>query len=127
MGDNFARKFQIKEGHRVGLIEAPAEVADEIGSRLSRAVVVAPEPEACDVVLLFARSMADLDLALPQAAAAMAPAGTLWIARLKKASRITTDVEEPAVRLRGRAAGLADIMVRSVHPDWSALKFRRQG
>jgi hypothetical protein len=76
-------------------------------------------------VFLFARTLAELDARLPAAIDALSEKGSLWVARYKKASKVDTDVQEPIIRERGRKAGLRDVMVRAVGPDWSALKFAR--
>lgn len=123
---NNASKFQIKPGHRVLLIAEPPEL-ESFFSDLAGTAVMERQGNAtgCDVVFLFARSLADLDATLGKAIGALSDKGELWVARYKKASGIETDVLEPIVRERGRTAGLEDIMVRAVGPNWSALKFRQ--
>jgi hypothetical protein len=126
MARPFSTRFQIKPGHRVLLIAEPPEAAS-LFSELPDGPVLgsAADAKGCDVVFLFARSLAELDATLGSAMNALSDKGELWVARYKKASRVETDVLEPPVRERGRLAGLEDVMVRAVGPNWSALKFRR--
>ena len=127
MAGSFASKFQVKPGHRVLLIGAPPEAAG-LFAELPAGAVLERDIGAtgCDVVFFFARSLAEVDAGLGNAIDAMSDKGELWVARLKKASGIETDAAEPIIRERGRQAGLEDLMVRAVGPDWSALKFRRR-
>jgi hypothetical protein len=125
MAGDFAAKFQIKPGHRVLLIAAPQEALGLFSDLPDGAALARQLPAAgCDVIFLFARSLAELDATLGKAIEALSDKGALWVARYKKVSGIATDVLEPLVRERGRRAGLEDVMVRAVGPNWSALKFR---
>jgi hypothetical protein len=126
VASSFAGKFQIKAGNRVLLMSAPPEVRAAFSDLPSGAsLVTRPRAGGCDVVFLFARTLAELDTRLPAALDALSADGCLWVARYKKAAKVDTDVLEPTVRERGRQAGLRDVMVRAVGVDWSALKFAR--
>ena len=53
-------------------------------------------------------------------------AGALWIAWPKKASGVTTDLDENVVRDVGLAEGLVDVKVIAIDQTWSGLKFVRR-
>jgi hypothetical protein len=52
----------------------------------------------------------------------MHPAGALWIAWPKKASRRATDITEDVVRRIGLAGGLVDNKVCAIDETWSGLR-----
>jgi len=76
-----------------------------------------------DFIFLFAKSRAGLELELPPAAKALAPAGMLWISWPKKSSGVPTDLTENVIRQSGLDAGLVDVKVCAVTDVWSGLKF----
>jgi hypothetical protein len=53
----------------------------------------------------------------------LTPAGALWVAWPKLASRVPTDLREGVVQAIGLEAGLVDNKVCSVDATWSALRF----
>jgi hypothetical protein len=97
---------------------------------------IAPLPPG---VSFFARTVADLDVALafvttPSAlrrrfatlARALAPAGRLWIAWPKKAARLATDVDFALVQATGLRAGLVDNKSASITEVFQGLQFVRR-
>ena len=79
-----------------------------------------------DVVMLFAKTIAEFKKKLPAAKKAMADGGGLWIAWPKKASGMQTDLSEPVVRKTGLASGLVDYKICAIDDTWSGLKFARR-
>jgi hypothetical protein len=51
------------------------------------------------------------------------PAGTLWIAWPRKATKVPTDVTEDVVRAVGLREGMVDVKVCAIDAVWSGLKF----
>ena len=77
------------------------------------------------------RALEELDAAVTTirfapAAATLTPAGMLWVAWPKKASKVPTDLIENRVRTHGLAGGLVDVKVCAVDEVWSGLKFVRR-
>jgi hypothetical protein len=70
----------------------------------------------------------DLERRLPALAAALDPAGGLWVAWPKRASGVPTDMNENIVRELGLAAGLVDNKVCAIDEVWSGLRlvYRRR-
>jgi hypothetical protein len=120
-----ARKLGIAGGSAVVLLDAPqgfesflAAESAAVRRRLPRA-----GRRGVDVAVLFATGRADLDRRFPRAAAALRPAGGLWVAWPKRASGVATDLTENVVREVGVAHGMVDNKVCAVTDVWSGLRF----
>jgi hypothetical protein len=59
-------------------------------------------------------------------AAALQPAGGLWVAWPKRSSGVATDLHENLVREHGLDAGLVDNKVCAIDATWSGLRFVRR-
>ncbi len=75
-----------------------------------------------DLVVAFFVERRQLERRLPRLIAALDPAGALWIAWPKRASRVETDLTEDVVRELGLAAGVVDVKVCAIDQTWSGLK-----
>ncbi|HEV3390655.1 MAG TPA: DUF3052 domain-containing protein [Solirubrobacteraceae bacterium] len=122
-GTPLPRKLGIKPGARVGLIGAPEGFDSTLGD-LPDGVAVRRRlgREPFDVIVGFFSRRSTLERRLPGLSAALDPAGGLWIAWPKRASGVTTDVTEDAVRDLGLAAGLVDNKVCAIDEIWSGLR-----
>jgi len=123
-GTPLVRKLGIREGARVALVAAPSGFARELvglpeGVRLS-----ARAAGSSDLVVWFVRSRRELRGGVARLGRLMG-AG-LWIAWPKKASGMTTDLDEDEVRAAGLAEGLVDYKVCAINGTWSGLKFARR-
>jgi hypothetical protein len=126
-GTPLPRKLGIREGSRVLLAGAPAAgMLAELGE-LPAGVVFAPAGAGdLDVVLLFAEGEAALRSQFADLAAALSPAGGLWVAWPKRSSGVVTDLDENVVRAVGLQAGLVDNKVCAIDATWSGLRFVRR-
>ena len=115
-GTPLPQKLGIKDGARVRLRGAPGGFARTLG------VVPRARGEA-DVIVLFARSEADLRRGFARARRSLSTAGGLWVAWPKKASGVATDLTEGAVRRYGLSQGLVDNKVCAIDETWSGLRF----
>ena len=122
-GTPLPKKLCIRGGARVALVNAPPNFESALGALPDGAEFVSPSRERLDVVLLFARSRAELVRRFEGLAARIAPAGSLWVAWPKKASGVETDLAEPYVRQHGLDVGLVDVKVCAVDETWSGLRF----
>jgi hypothetical protein len=125
-GTPLARKLGLKEGQRIALYNAPAEVPSLLGPVPPGISWRSDLRPALDGVLLFAPMAATLDAAIGAAAAALTPAGMLWVAWPKRAAKVATDLTEDRVRAYGLAVGLVDVKVCAISDVWSGLKFLRR-
>jgi hypothetical protein len=89
-------------------------------------VFSAPRARSAHCVLLFSTSSAHLEKTFRQTVTLLPPAGMLWVAWPKKASKVETDLTEDVVRRIGLTAGLVDVKVCAVTDIWSGLKFVRR-
>ena len=122
-GTPLEKKLGIKDGFRVALLHAPAEVRSELSHAFKKCALLKPAAGELDFIFLFVKSRAGLELDLAPAARALAPAGMLWISWPKKSSGVSSDLDENIVRQSGLDAGLVDIKVCAVTDIWSGLKF----
>lgn len=127
-GTPLAKKLGIKDGFRAALLHVPADVKSELRDAFAKCQMQSIDGAGgknrdLDLIFLFAKSRAGMELELFPAVQALAPAGMLWIAWPKKSSGVTTDLTEDVVRDSGLDAGLVDIKVCAVTEVWSGLKF----
>jgi len=115
-GTPLPQKLGIKEGSRVRLAGAPDGFAGILG--------VAPRFRGeADVIVLFARTSAELRRGFDRARKSLHSRGGLWVAWPKKASGVATDLTENEVRTVGLASGLVDNKVCAIDEVWSGLRF----
>jgi hypothetical protein len=123
-GTPLPKKLGIKEGFRVCLLDAPADVRAELKAELAKCEV--PKRGPIDFAMVFTKSKGALPKAFARVAEQLASAGMLWVSWPKKTSGVATDVDENVVRAIGLAAGLVDVKVCAVTEVWSGLKFVRR-
>ncbi len=122
-GTPLAKKLGIKEGARVGLIQAP-DGLESVLEPLPPAVRLTRRAQGrFDVLVFFTKRAAELERRLPRLMAKIAPDGGLWIAWPKKASGVTTDLGFEVVQPAGLNAGLVDNKVCAIDETWSGLRF----
>ncbi len=121
-GTSLSRKLGVAGGARVAALGAPADFA----GRLPDAVIRTRLAGSFDVIVLFARSRAQLDRRLPAALGALGQGGALWLSWPKRSSGLQTDLDERAVRAAGLATGLVDNKVCAIDATWSGLRFMRR-
>jgi hypothetical protein len=122
-GTPLAKKLGIKPGHVVvvtGCAPASFEGSLELpeGARLFRQLRPAP----VDVTIYFVHRVAELERRWTDLHERMHPAGGLWVAWPKKASRKPTDLTEDMVRRIGLASGHVDNKVCAIDDVWSGLR-----
>ena len=76
-----------------------------------------------DVIVFFTTTRRDLERRFATLAAALDPAGALWIAWPKRSSGVETDLTEDALREVGLPTGLVDNKVAAIDDVWSGLRF----
>jgi len=121
-GTPLAKKLGIKHGFRVWFVNAPDD--------FSQLLDLPPEIELIhvttkplDLILLFTKSASELRKKFPALAKKLSANGMLWVCWPKKASGLSTDINENSVRQIGLDAGLVDVKICAVSDIWSGLKF----
>jgi hypothetical protein len=123
-GTPLPKKLGIKDGFRVRLANAPAEVRAEL--REAFAVCEMKAEDLLDFAMIFTKSRVELTKEFSRMAKLLAPAGMLWVSWPKKSSGVASDLDENLVRGIGLDAGLVDVKVCAVTEVWSGLKFVRR-
>ena len=117
------KKLGIREGARIYVAGAP-EGFDAVFGPLPTGVERLGRPGSdMDVVLLFVTRERDLRSRFAKLAAALEPAGRLWVAWPKKASGVASDLDFDTVQRIGLDAGLVDNKSASVTEEFQALQF----
>lgn len=127
-GTPLPQKLGIKPGCRLGLAQAPADVARILGALPDKVVSqdAGRGRGPYEVILCFVSQAARVAPAFAALAPRLGPAGGLWMAwpkKTNKASPIASDVSEAIVRAAGLARGLVDNKVCAIDEVWSGLRF----
>ncbi|MCA1824314.1 MAG: DUF3052 domain-containing protein [Mycobacteriales bacterium] len=124
-GTPLVQKLGIKSGHRVLLVHAPADFADDelVGLPADVHVSTRASGSAYDVIVFFTKSMADLSKRFPGLVQRLATSGGLWVAWPKKSSGMATDLNDNTVREYGLSTGLVDNKICAVTEVWSGQRF----
>jgi hypothetical protein len=118
-GTPLAAKLGIKSGDLLLLQNAP----ESLDLPLPDGVTTTKVPsQHADVVLAFFTRLGELEQKIDALASTIFPAGSLWIAWPKKASRVETDLSDNHVRACALQRGLVDNKVCAVDETWSALR-----
>jgi hypothetical protein len=125
-GTPLTKKLGIRAGSAVALLNAPPQFERTLGELPEGASLRRQARGKARVILLFSRSMTDLERRFPAAARATEEAGRLWIVWPKKASGIVSDLNQNAVRAFGLDAGWVDFKICAVDETWSGLCFTRR-
>ena len=119
-----AKKLGIKEGSRLGFVNAPKGFRKELGSLPAGAkIFVGHLPKPLDLIILFTDSTRTLKIEFSVLAEKLSANGMLWIAWPKKSSGVSTDLSFDIVQHTGLEAGLVDVKICAVNETWSGLKF----
>jgi hypothetical protein len=122
-GTPLPRKLGIGDGSRLLLVDAPADFRATLGQLPPGVELLAPGASEVDVVVVFVLELARLRAQFASLAAALQPAGGLWVAWPKRSSGVATDLTDNVVREFGLEAGLVDNKVCAIDATWSGLRF----
>ena len=79
-----------------------------------------------DFIQYFTSSVCELEAAFPDLKKALGERGMIWVSWPKRASGVSTDLNENVVRDIGLDNKLVDVKVCAVDETWSGLKFVRR-
>lgn len=125
-GTPLPKKLGIKPGAAVALVDAPDDFAATLGPLPDGVRLRRGARGPAQVVLLFARSQADLARRFPAATRALADPGALWLAWPKKASGVASDLGEREIRAFGLERAFVDYKICAIDDTWSGLCFSRR-
>jgi hypothetical protein len=121
-GTPLVQKIGIKPGHRISTVHEPPSFDRALGALPENASFVGSAAKDVDVIVSFETKLRDYKKQLPALQNRIKSDGMLWIAWPKKASGVTTDVSENAIRDFALKLGLVDIKVCAIDDTWSGLK-----
>ena len=121
-GTPLPRKLGIKEGSRVGLVNAPDDIESKLGPLPHGVVLRTRARGPLDVIVFFTRKRTELARRFERLARTLDPAGGLWVAWPKKSAQLETDLDQTAVMEIGLATGLVDNKVCAIDDTWSGLQ-----
>jgi CheY-like chemotaxis protein len=125
-GTPLHRKLGIAPDSTLLLLGAPVGLSAVVCAGVNGVRIRTRSGAASDVVMLFARSIAELSRRIPTAVRALAPRGALWLAWPKQSSGLITDLTQNHVRRAGNDAGLVDYKICAIDSTWSGLCFARR-
>src|SRR5712691_1073603 len=120
-------KLGVREGLRIGLVDAPRNYASTLGRLPKNVAVTKLDPAAgaaseLDFIQVFAKARPELETKFPLLKSRLSPRGMLWVSWPKGASKVKTDLNENIVRESALQNGLVDVKVCAVDDVWSGLK-----
>lgn len=118
-----AKKLGIKEGSRIGLVNAPERFEDYLGELPDKAEFVSRLTNSLDIILLFVLTERALARDFSRLSKKLKSNGMIWIAWPKKSSGVTTNLAFENVQRIGLDAGLVDVKICAIDDTWSGLKF----
>ena len=118
-----AKKLGIKEGSRIGLVNAPKDFQSELGELPHKAEILKRLANELDIILFFVLTQRVLTGDFVRLAEKLATNGMIWIAWPKKSSGVKTDLSFETVQRIGLDAGLVDVKICAIDETWSGLKF----
>jgi hypothetical protein len=121
-GTPLVRKLGYRAGMRVHHAGAPDGFADAVGTLPEGVTVLTRAAADLDLAMLFVTQRRDLARGLARLQPKLQPAGMIWVAWPKRASKVPTDVTEDVVRDVALPRGLVDVKVCAIDEVWSGLK-----
>ncbi|MCH7675803.1 DUF3052 domain-containing protein [candidate division KSB1 bacterium] len=117
------KKLGIKLGFKIHFANPPDNLQSLLGELPEKTTTIVELNGPVDYIHFFTKSKDELRTQFPILKAALAQNGLLWISWPKKASKVTTNLNENIVRDIGLQNGLVDVKVCAVDEIWSGLKF----
>jgi len=121
---SLAQKLLIKPGHKIALLNAPADYEAALGPLPEGVTLSHAARGRYDGVHLFVYHKADVDRRAPKALAAVKPGGVLWIAYPKKSGAIKTDISRDHGLDAVYAEAWLPVTQIGIDATWSVLRFR---
>jgi hypothetical protein len=122
-GTPLVQKLGIKEGTRMATVNAPDDFRANLGELPLAVEWVNRVRPPLDLVVAFHTKRSTLNANWPALTSAVEPDGSIWIAWPKKASGITTDIDENILREDFLPSGWVDNKVCAIDDRWSGLRF----
>jgi len=119
------RKLGIRAGSTVLLAGTPGDLEKRL-QPTPAAVRLQRSARRAGMVLLFVKSLKELERRFPACAGVLEERGKIWIAWPKKTSGVVTDLTQASVRKFGLDSGFVDYKICAIDETWSGLLFARR-
>lgn len=116
------KKIGITPNKHVLLIQAPVFIRDYLKSEACRFDTTSKPQIRYDIIWIFVNSIPRFESDLEKYKSSIVSNGVIWISWYKKASGLSTELNEDIIRDTALTIGLVDIKVASIDMNWSALK-----
>src|SRR5437588_4258633 len=117
MASGLAQKLQVKDGQRVEVVGAPADIVLQLPSSASA------NDQDADVVIAFVTRRDDIDAKAGAAVEAGRRDRLAWVA-YPKAGKLGTDLNRDSLNAAMNERGLQAVRQVAIDDVWSALRFR---
>ena len=117
-----AKKFFIKPGQTIRLINAPDGYADLLGPLPDAATIV--DQGDADSVHLFVTTKEALHRMVGDATQQVKPGGVLWVGYPKGSAKVPTDLHRDILWNEMKQYHLVGTTLIAVDATWSAMRFR---
>jgi len=121
-GTPLVKKLGIQPGMTVHLIDAPSPYERIVEHLPADLRFVARATATTQFVHLFCTDAAKLERALSTLRERLPVSAVVWVSWPKKSSRVTSGVDENAVRRVALPLGWVDVKVCAIDGTWSGLK-----
>ena len=121
-GTPLAKKLGIGTGHRVWLVNAPANYETLVSPLPDGVTFVSKASNTTDIAHVFTTKRREMEKTLRAARGTLMPDAAIWVSWPKKASKVGTDITEDVIREVALPMGFVDIKVCAVDDTWSGLK-----
>ena len=122
-GTPLPKKLGIREGSRVVVVNAPDGFVELLAPLPAEVELLARPAAGLDVAVLFVTREKELLARFSKLAAALDPAGRLWVAWPKIAAKLDSDLGFDLVQRTGLDAGLVDNKSASITEEFQGLQF----
>lgn len=120
-----AQKLQIREGHKLLIINPPKGYKESLAKDVSKSVVFLKEAKTpANIIQVFVTSNRELGEQLAKLKPLLSPNEILWVTYPKGASKIKADINRDIIREIAPSFGLEAVAIFSVNEDWSALRLK---
>ena len=121
-GTPLAKKLGIGTGHRVWLVNAPANYETLVSPLPDGVTFVSKASNTTDIAHVFTTKRREMEKTLRAARGTLMPDAAIWVSWPKKAAKMETDITEDTIRELALPMGLVDVKVCAVDETWSGLK-----
>ncbi|MDB5055320.1 MAG: hypothetical protein JWM44_3370 [Bacilli bacterium] len=124
MGNNLAKKLNMKKDYKMILINAPEGYIDLLGELPEDVLFVKETEQPVDFLQLFVKDFAELELYKEKVVQAVKHDGLLWISYPKKSSKMKSDLNRDELWAKMHQIGMDGVSMISINDVWSAMRFR---